>query len=63
MINSFLFSLYHFTTPWQLITRTLITLPLAYVAYRNKNLIPSILIHVLANSIEVVTGLAYALNM
>jgi membrane protease YdiL (CAAX protease family) len=33
MVNSLLFALYHFTTPWALVSRTLITLPLAYVAY------------------------------
>jgi len=50
-------------TDWQLVFRTLITLPLAYVAYRNKNLIPSILIHALANSVEVVMGFATILSM
>jgi membrane protease YdiL (CAAX protease family) len=56
LLNSVLFALYHFTTPWLLLTRTLITLPLAYTAYRKKNIIPSILVHALANSVDVIAG-------
>ncbi|MEZ4863480.1 MAG: type II CAAX endopeptidase family protein [Caldilineaceae bacterium] len=62
LINSLLFALYHFTTPWQLVTRVLITLPLAYVAYRKQNLIPSMLVHALANSVDVIMGFAYILS-
>ena len=62
LVNSFLFALYHFTTPWQLVTRTLITVPLAYAAYKKKNLIPSILVHALANSVDIVMGFAYILS-
>jgi membrane protease YdiL (CAAX protease family) len=63
LLNSFLFALYHFTTPWQLVTRILITLPLAYVAYRKQNIIPGMVVHAIANGVEVIMGFAYILSM
>lgn len=62
-VNAFLFALYHFTTPWVLVSRFLIALPLAYSAYRKQNLLPAILVHFIANSVDVVLGFAYILNM
>ena len=35
---------------------------LAYVAYRKQNLIPSMLVHALANSVDVIMGFAYILS-
>ena len=49
--------------PWQLVFRTLSAQPLAYVARRKQNLIPSIAVHVLANSVAVVMGFAAILHM
>jgi membrane protease YdiL (CAAX protease family) len=63
LINSFLFALYHFTTPWVLVSRFLISVPLAYSAYRKQNIIPAIVVHAIANSVEVIMGFAYILNM
>jgi membrane protease YdiL (CAAX protease family) len=63
VINAFLFALYHFTTPWGLVFRFLNALALAYSAYRKQNLLPAILVHVIANSVDVVMGFAYILNM
>ena len=62
-INGFLFALYHFTTPWGLVFRFLSALPLAYSAYRKQNLLPAILVHFIANSVDVVMGFAYILKM
>jgi uncharacterized protein len=56
VINCLLFALYHFTTPWMIISRTLFALPLAYVAYKKQNLGVPILLHVLANSVDVIAG-------
>ena len=62
-INGLLFALYHFTTLWGLAFRFLIALPLAYSAYRKHNILPAILVHVIANSVDVFIGFAYVLNM
>jgi membrane protease YdiL (CAAX protease family) len=61
--NALLFALYHFTTPWVFVTRVLITLPLAYVAYRKQNILPGIVVHAIANSVDVVMGFLYLLGM
>jgi membrane protease YdiL (CAAX protease family) len=63
VVNAFLFALYHFTTPWALVSRFLIALPLAYSAYGKQNLLPAILVHVIANSVDVAMGFIYILNM
>jgi membrane protease YdiL (CAAX protease family) len=63
VINAFLFALYHFTTPWGLVFRFLSALPLAYSAYRKQNLLPAIIVHFIVNSVDVVMGFAYVLNM
>ena len=63
VINAFLFALYHFTTPWGLVFRFLSALALAYSAYRTKNLLPAIIVHFIVNSVDVVMGFAYILNM
>jgi len=63
LLNSFLFALYHFTTPWLLVTRLLITLPLAYTAYRKQSLLPSIVVHAIANSIDPIMGFLYLLGV
>jgi membrane protease YdiL (CAAX protease family) len=63
VINAFLFALYHFTTPWGLVFRFLLALPLAYSAYRKQNILPAIIVHFIANSVEVVMGFIYILNM
>ena len=63
VINAFLFALYHFTTPWGLVFRTLLCVPLAYSAYRTKSILPAILVHAIVNSVEVILGFRYILNM
>lgn len=49
VVNAFLFSLYHFWSPWQTITRTIALIPFCYVAYKTKNIKITILIHCLLN--------------
>lgn len=58
VINSFLFALYHFTSPWAIIQRTLFTLPMAYVAFHKRNLTPSITNHIIANIVNALPGIA-----
>jgi membrane protease YdiL (CAAX protease family) len=61
--HSFLFALYHFTRPWQLVMRTLTTIPLAYAAQRTESLLPSMIVHAVANSVGVMAGIAYLLSL
>lgn len=62
LVHSFLFALYHVWTPWMLLTRTLGTVPLAYVA-RQRSLYVAIVVHVAVNAIDVIVGLAFILGM
>lgn len=50
LVNVLLFSLYHFFSPWQNITRILALLPLAYIVRWKKNIYLSILAHCLLNT-------------
>ncbi|MAT43634.1 MAG: hypothetical protein CL609_14950 [Anaerolineaceae bacterium] len=58
LFHSFLFALYHVFTPWMIITRTLGMLPLAY-AVKKKSLLIGIIVHVLVNSIDVISGIVF----
>ena len=62
-INSVLFSLYHFTTPWALVQRAVMTLPMAYSAYHRRNLAPAMIVHGIANLIIALPGIQYLLMM
>ena len=50
LVDVLLFSLYHFFSPWQNITRILAFLPWAYVVRWKKNIYLSILAHCLLNT-------------
>jgi len=50
LLNVLLFSLYHFFSPWQNITRILAFLPWAYVVRWKKNIYLSMLAHCLLNT-------------
>lgn len=50
LVNVLLFSLYHFFSPWQNITRILALLPLAYTVRWKKNIYLSMLAHCLLNT-------------
>jgi uncharacterized protein len=49
-VNVLLFSLYHFFSPWQNITRILALLPLVYVVRWKRNIFLSMLVHCLLNT-------------
>jgi membrane protease YdiL (CAAX protease family) len=51
IVNSVLFSLYHFFSPWCFFSRVLMTLPIYYWVMRKKNIRFSIMAHVTANVI------------
>jgi len=49
LINAILFSLYHFYSPWENITRIITLIPLAYAVWHNKNIRIGIWAHCLMN--------------
>lgn len=61
IVNAFLFSLYHFWTPWQTITRTVALIPFCYIAYRTKNIKITIVAHCLLNIMGDVVGVLIVL--
>lgn len=55
LLNVVLFSVYNFQSPWLIITRIIMMLPLFYFVYKKDSLKLGILGHCLANFTEVVT--------
>jgi membrane protease YdiL (CAAX protease family) len=49
LINVILFSLYHFTTPWAIISRILATTPLVYSVWANEKIKIGIIVHCALN--------------
>jgi CAAX protease family protein len=49
LLNTVLFSLYHFFSPWSIVSRILEFLPLAYAAWWKRNIYVSMIVHVLFN--------------
>jgi uncharacterized protein len=62
LFHSFLFAAQHFFTPWMLITRTLGLLPLLF-GVKKKNIYVGIIVHILCNMMNVVTGIAFMVRM
>jgi len=58
LINVLLFSLYHFFSPWQNITRILALIPMVYVVSRKKNIYLGIITHCSVNIIGMLPLLA-----
>jgi membrane protease YdiL (CAAX protease family) len=51
LINLSFFSLYHFWTPWQFISRIILLLPWVYVTWRKRNIYLIMIAHCTANTI------------
>ena len=49
LVNTVLFSVYHFFTPWQIVGRVLALLPMVYAAWWKKSIYVSIAVHCLGN--------------
>jgi membrane protease YdiL (CAAX protease family) len=62
VLHSFLFAVYHTFTPWMIITRTIGLLPLIYTVQR-KNISIGIIVHILVNTLDVVTGIIFISTM
>lgn len=62
LFHSFLFAAVHVFTPWMIITRTLGLLPLVF-GVKKKNIYIGIIAHILGNSVEMATGIAFITKM
>jgi membrane protease YdiL (CAAX protease family) len=58
LFHSFLFAAQHVLEPWMIITRTLGLLPLLF-GVKKKNIYIGIIVHILVNTLNVVTGIAF----
>jgi hypothetical protein len=58
LINVVLFSLYHFFSPWQFVTRIVAVIPFAYVVSWKRNLYLGMLTHCLLNILGMLSLLA-----
>ena len=56
-VNTALFSLYHFWTPWQFFSRILFFLPTVWYTWRRRDLRVSLSVHVIGNTIGQLLGL------
>ncbi|MDR2582154.1 MAG: CPBP family intramembrane metalloprotease [Fibromonadaceae bacterium] len=62
LMNSILFSLYHFFTPWQNITRIVACTPMVYSVWINKDIKIGIIVHCSGNLVGVVGMLQLLLS-
>jgi membrane protease YdiL (CAAX protease family) len=62
LLNVLLFSIYHFWSPWQILSRVAGVSPLAYAVWRKENVYLGIVVHVMLNTISVVTVVAIVMG-
>lgn len=62
-LNSILFALYHIWTPWMAVTRAIGMLPLIYTVQRKRNIYIGVVVHILANSLDIITGVFFILSL
>lgn len=51
LINTILFSLYHFFSPWENLIRIAASYPLIYLVWKKRNIRFSMLVHIIVNSV------------
>lgn len=49
LVHSILFAVYHFWSPWQVITRVIAILPMIYIVKRERNVYVGIIVHCIIN--------------
>jgi membrane protease YdiL (CAAX protease family) len=57
VINGVLFTLYHFFTPWQALTRIIALVPMVWLVQRKRNLYISVIAHMLLNTLSLLPSL------
>ncbi|MBI5966192.1 MAG: CPBP family intramembrane metalloprotease [Chloroflexi bacterium] len=62
LFHSFLFAAQHVLEPWMIITRTFGFLPILF-GVKKKNIHIGIIVHILCNMVNVVTGIAFIVKM
>jgi len=62
LLNVVLFSLYHFWSPWQFLSRVAGVSPFTYAVWRKENVYLGIVVHVLLNTISVATVVAIVMG-
>ncbi len=62
LLHSFLFAVQHVLEPWMIITRTLGFLPILF-GVKKKNIFVGIFVHILCNTVNVITGIAFIMKM
>jgi len=62
LFHSFLFAVQHVSTPWMIITRTLALLPIVF-GVKKKNIYIGIIVHILVNMLDLVTGIVFIAKM
>ena len=62
LFHSFLFAAQHVLEPWMIITRTLGFLPILF-GVKTKNIYVGIIVHILCNTINVITGIAFIVRI
>ncbi len=62
LLHSALFALFHAWTPWLAVARTIGLLPLILIVSRKRNIYVGMIAHMLANSIDVLTGVLFILS-
>ncbi len=63
LFHSFLFALYHFWTPWMILTRFIGVYPLIYVVNKKQNIYIGIIVHALINAIDFVVGFIFIIGL
>jgi membrane protease YdiL (CAAX protease family) len=62
LVNTILFSLYHFWSPWQFLSRIAGVTPFAYAVWRKRNVYLGAVVHVLLNGIGTLTLILFITN-
>lgn len=62
LVNITLFSLYHFWLPWEFLNRIIALFPMAYSVWRKRNILISIWVHVVINTLGSIGLVLFILN-
>lgn len=60
-VNTLLFSVYHFFTPWENITRIIAITPMAYTVWYKRNIRIGVIVHCALNTLSAILLAAYLL--
>lgn len=58
VVNGILFALYHFWSPWYVVSRAIGILPIAFFARSKRNVVVTILVHCTLNTVGTLMALA-----